>query len=91
MNLFRRAASGEKESQCVVHPFGREVSTASYAMYTFSAAVLVQALVLVSFSAVADHGKFSSMQAMQDQSLTIIARYISQEVSSRIWLRRIAI
>lgn len=35
---------------------GAEVTTASFAMYTFSIAVLVQALVLVTFSSVADHG-----------------------------------
>lgn len=57
LRLVRRAAQGEEESQCVIHPFGREISTASFAMYTFSIAVLVQALVLVSFSSVADHGK----------------------------------
>lgn len=48
----------EDKTQCVVHPFGKEVSTASFAMYTFSVAVFVQALVLVSFSAVADHGTY---------------------------------
>jgi len=57
LRLLRRAAEGDEDSQCVVHPFGKEVSTASFAMYTFSVAVLVQALVLVSFSSVADHGK----------------------------------
>lgn len=56
MHLLRRAAETQ-DDQCVVHPFGRPVSTASFAMYTFSVAVLVQALVLVSFSSVADHGK----------------------------------
>lgn len=37
---------------------GLEVNTASFAMYTFSLAVLVQALTLVSFSALADYGGF---------------------------------
>ena len=50
-NLVRRA-----NEQCVVKILGAEVTTASFAMYTFSIAVLVQALVLVSFSSVADHG-----------------------------------
>lgn len=35
---------------------GFEINTASFAMYTFSLAVLVQALTLVSFSALADYG-----------------------------------
>lgn len=36
--------------------FGLEINTASFTMYTFSLAVLVQALTLVSFSALADYG-----------------------------------
>lgn len=35
---------------------GLEINTASFAMYTFSLAVLVQALTLISFSALADYG-----------------------------------
>lgn len=56
--MFRRALVLRDQTQCVIHPFGREVSTASFAMYTFSVAVLVQALVLISFSSVADHGVY---------------------------------
>jgi len=54
--LIRRALVTRDQSQCIVRPFGREISTASFAMYTFSIAVLVQALILVSFSSVADYG-----------------------------------
>lgn len=39
---------------------GRTMSTSSFAMYTFSTAVLVQALILVFFSSFADHGMFTS-------------------------------
>ena len=46
----------QTENQCVVHLFGKDVSSASLTMYTFSCAVLVQGLVFVSFSSVADHG-----------------------------------
>ncbi|CAG8944421.1 unnamed protein product [Penicillium salamii] len=41
--------------QCVVPIFGLEINTASFAMYTFSFAVLIQALTLISFSALADY------------------------------------
>ncbi|KAF7586054.1 Autophagy protein 22 [Aspergillus hancockii] len=41
--------------QCVVGLMGLEINTASFAMYTFSLAVLVQALTLISFSALADY------------------------------------
>ncbi|KAJ5091067.1 hypothetical protein NUU61_005937 [Penicillium alfredii] len=42
--------------QCVVGVLGLDINTASFALYTFSAAVLIQALTLVSFSALADYG-----------------------------------
>ena len=43
---------------CVVHILGAEVNTASFAMYTFSLSVLVQALLIISMSGAADHGRF---------------------------------
>jgi len=45
-----------ENGQCVVPVFGLEINTASFAMYTFSLAVLIQALTLISFSALADYG-----------------------------------
>ncbi|KAL3423281.1 autophagy-related protein ATG22 [Phlyctema vagabunda] len=56
--LLIRAATRKDNSQCVVQLLGHEVTTSSLAMYTFSISVLVQALVLVSFSSVADRGKY---------------------------------
>ena len=57
--LRRAAAEAPDDSQCIIKPFGGSgISTASFAMYTFSAAVLVQALVLISFSSVADYGTY---------------------------------
>ncbi|EAL93834.1 hypothetical protein KXW98_005618 [Aspergillus fumigatus] len=50
---FRR--DGTDNDQCVVSVLGLQVNTASFAMYTFSLAVLVQALTLISFSALADY------------------------------------
>lgn len=44
--------------QCMVDILGFEINTASFAMYTFSISVLVQALLIISISAAADHGKF---------------------------------
>jgi MFS transporter, UMF1 family len=43
---------------CVVNILGAEINTASFAMYTFSISVLVQALLIVSMSGAADHGRF---------------------------------
>ncbi|KAJ5762693.1 hypothetical protein N7533_001374 [Penicillium manginii] len=46
------ARNGE---QCVIGLMGLQINTASFAMYTFSLAVLIQALTLISFSALADY------------------------------------
>jgi UMF1 family MFS transporter len=51
-------ASKEDNNQCIIHLFGGEITTASFAMYNFSLAVLVQALSLISFSSVADYGMY---------------------------------
>ncbi|PVI06966.1 MFS general substrate transporter [Periconia macrospinosa] len=44
--------------QCVVYILGVEINTASFAMYTFSISVLIQALLIISMSGAADHGRF---------------------------------
>jgi UMF1 family MFS transporter len=46
------------KGQCVVNILGFEVNTASFAMYTFSISVLIQALLIISMSGAADHGRF---------------------------------
>ncbi|KAI5302090.1 Autophagy protein 22, partial [Ascosphaera pollenicola] len=51
-----RAIEDVDPDRCVVHVFGKELNTASFAMFTFSAAVFFQALTLVSSSSLADHG-----------------------------------
>lgn len=58
VSLLKRTAVENR--QCVI-PSLNMISTSSFAMYTFSIAVFVQALALVSFSAVADHGKITSV------------------------------
>lgn len=52
--LFPRADKG----QCIIHFAGTEINTASFAMYTFSISVLVQALLIISMSGAADHGRY---------------------------------
>ncbi|KAH9999572.1 autophagy-related protein 22 [Xylariaceae sp. FL0662B] len=44
--------------QCVVTILGVEINTASFAMYSFSIGVLLQALLVVSISCAADHGNY---------------------------------
>lgn len=47
-----------ESGQCVVRILGVEINTASFAMYTFSISVAIQALLIISMSGAADHGKF---------------------------------
>lgn len=57
-----RAVEDVDPDRCVVQMFGKEVNTASFAMFTFSAAVFFQALTLVSSSSLADHGSLLCAQ-----------------------------
>lgn len=59
-SLFARLDGNEtrKGAQCVFRVLGMEVNTASFAMYTFSLSVLIQALVVVTMSGAADHGRY---------------------------------
>jgi len=59
-SLLVRAMNANKEHghQCVIQMLGHEVNTASFAMYTFSISVLIQALVVITMSGAADHGRF---------------------------------
>ncbi|KAI7349601.1 MFS general substrate transporter [Hortaea werneckii] len=50
--------SKASSKQCVFNLLGAEVNTASFAMYTFSISVLLQALVVVTMSGAADHGRY---------------------------------
>ncbi|CAI6098190.1 unnamed protein product [Clonostachys chloroleuca] len=51
-------SKGDGTGPCVVDVIGIPVNTASFAMYTFSASVLLQALLVVSISCAADHGAY---------------------------------
>lgn len=51
------AQKEDGDNACVVKVLGATINTSSFALYTSSLAVLVQALVLVSISAIADHGE----------------------------------
>jgi UMF1 family MFS transporter len=48
----------DDKRQCFVRLLGLDINTASFAMYTFSISVLVQALLIISMSGAADHGRF---------------------------------
>ena len=54
--LSTRAPRADK-GQCIVNLLGVRINTASFAMYTFALSVFVQALLIISISAAADHGR----------------------------------
>ncbi|KAI7537733.1 MFS general substrate transporter [Hortaea werneckii] len=56
--LTQFGTSKASNKQCVFNLLGAEVNTASFAMYTFSISVLLQALVVVTMSGAADHGRY---------------------------------
>ncbi|CAE7033997.1 hypothetical protein P3342_007209 [Pyrenophora teres f. teres] len=58
------APKKQGEEQCMVRYLGKDMSTSSFAMYTFSTAVLLQALVLICFSSFADHGPYRKRMLM---------------------------
>jgi UMF1 family MFS transporter len=44
--------------QCIIYFLGAEINTASFALYTFSLSVMVQAILIISMSGAADHGNY---------------------------------
>ncbi|GKZ33237.1 autophagy protein 22 [Aspergillus brasiliensis] len=50
-----------RTSQCIIHILGIEINTASFAMYTFSVSVFIQAILIISMSGAADHGSYRKM------------------------------
>ncbi|KAI9756375.1 MAG: deoxycytidyl transferase [Chaenotheca gracillima] len=57
-SLLSRVAPRPDKGQCLVHLFGTDINTASFALYTFSISVLLQALLIISMSGAADHGMY---------------------------------
>lgn len=61
INMLYQGRDIPGASQCVVYIFGVEINTASFAMYTFSVSVLVQAVLIISMSGAADHGSYRKL------------------------------
>jgi UMF1 family MFS transporter len=72
--------------QCVVTILGVEINTASFAMYTFSISVLIQALLIVSMSGAADHGRFRKKLLLSFAFLGSIATMLFIFVVPKIYL-----
>lgn len=78
--------NSRKGSQCVFSLLGWEMNTASFAMYTFSISVLVQALLVVTMSGAADHGQYRKKLLIGFAVAGAIATMLYLPVTPRIYL-----
>jgi UMF1 family MFS transporter len=83
---FSRPHNHEELPACVVYIGSIEINTASFAMYTFSLSVLVQALLIISMSGAADHGKFRKKFLLTFAFIGAIAMMCFLGVTSNLYL-----
>lgn len=87
--MSHRYLSGDRREEppaCVVHILGLEVNTASFAMYTFSISVLVQALLIISMSGAADHGRSRKTLLLAFAATGAVATMLFLPVAPRLYL-----
>ena len=72
--------------QCVINLFGAEINTASFAMYTFSLSVLVQAVIIISMSGAADHGNYRKTLLLAFAFLGATATMLFLPVIPKVYL-----
>ncbi|KAJ5102854.1 hypothetical protein N7532_003383 [Penicillium argentinense] len=89
----RQASDGAEPSvrspatgQCIIYFLGAEINTASFALYTFSASVLVQAILIISMSGAADHGSYRKRLLVIFAFTGSIATMLFLAVVPRIYL-----
>lgn len=73
-------------TQCVFQIFGAEINTASFAMYTFSVSVLLQALLVVTMSGAADHGRYRKKLLLSFAFIGAIATMLFLPVTPAVYL-----
>ena len=73
-------------NQCVFRILGAEVNTASFAMYTFSLSVLLQALVVVTMSGAADHGQYRKKLLLGFAGVGAVATMLFLFVTPSVYL-----
>lgn len=73
-------------SQCIIYIFGAEINTASFAMYTFSVSVFIQAILIISMSGAADHGNYRKGLLIVFAFIGSISTMLFLLVVSRVYL-----
>lgn len=86
--LLTHSSNGNKHAnnQCVFNLLGLEINTASFAMYTFSISVLLQALVVVTMSGAADHGRFRKTMLLTFAVIGAIATMLYLPITPNAYL-----
>lgn len=79
-------AQKSNSSQCIIFFLGAEINTASFALYTFSLSVLVQAVLIISMSGAADHGSYRKTLLVMFAFTGAIATMLFLGVVPRIYL-----
>ncbi|KAF2760700.1 MFS general substrate transporter [Pseudovirgaria hyperparasitica] len=75
-----------ESAQCIINIMGTEINTASFAMYTFSLSVLVQALLIISMSGAADHGHYRKTFLLVFAFIGSIATMLFITIIPRLYL-----
>lgn len=84
-NASSFAASRGHHGQCVIYFLGAEVNTAAFALYVFSFSVFVQALLIISMSGAADHGRFRKTLLLSFAFIGSIASMLFLPITSKVY------
>ena len=76
---------GADKGQCIIDFFGTNINTASFAMYTFSISVLLQALLIISMSGAADHGRYRKSLLLSFAFTGAVATMLFLAISPKIY------
>ncbi|PNS21310.1 hypothetical protein CAC42_1089 [Sphaceloma murrayae] len=74
-----------KAAQCLVPFLGSDINTASFAMYTFSISVLLQALVVITMSGAADHGAYRKTLLLSFAAVGAVALMLFLPINSSVY------
>jgi UMF1 family MFS transporter len=83
---FGNGSRKHVNNQCVFRLLGLEINTASFAMYTFSISVLLQALVVVTMSGAADHGQYRKTMLLTFAAVGAVATMLYLPITPNAYL-----
>ena len=79
-------SSRADKGQCIINLLGTDINTASFAMYTFSISVLIQALLIISMSGAADHGHYRKSLLLSFAFTGAVATMIFLAVVPKVYI-----